>query len=275
MKKYRIRQNLDYMNNMNVLPIILKVVTETEINNIIKKMNTSKACGPTSIPSHLLKLFSSQLAIPLTLIINKCFLTGEFPNLLKLANAIPIYKKNEKNLCCNYRPISLLSNISKIFEKTMHSRVYEHLEQNDLIYKHQYGFRKQHSTNHAITCMIEKIKQKLDKKIWVAGVFIDLEKAFDTVNHNILLQKLSHYGIAGTALSWFTSYLTNRHQRVSLDGNVSDYKKIVCGVPQGSILGPLLFLVYLNDLHNAIKNCTTFHFADDTELTCWDKNSKT
>ena len=155
----------------------------------------------------------------------------------------------------------------------MHSRVYEHLEDNNLIYENQYGFRKKHSTNHAITYMIEKIKRKLDEKQLVAGVFIDLEKAFDTVNHNILLSKLSHYGISGPALAWFTSYLNNRHQRVSIDGNMSDYRRITRGVPQVSILGPLLFLIYLNDLHNAIKNSTTIHFADDTELTCWERNA--
>ena len=155
----------------------------------------------------------------------------------------------------------------------MHSRVYTHLEENNLLYKHQYGFRKQHSINHAIVNMIEKIKRKLDNKFLVAGVFIDLEKAFDTVNHKILLDKLSHYGISGSALAWFTSYLNNRYQRVSLDGNLSDYRQIECGVPQGSILGPLLFLIYLNDLHNTIQNSSTFHFADDTELTCWEKNA--
>ena len=136
----------------------------------------------------------------------------------------------------------------------------------DIIYKNQFGFRKQHSTQHALIAIIEKIRANLDNKTFSAAVFIDLEKAFDTVNHDILLSKLDHYGISQNANNWVRSYLSNREQNVSLNGVVSSNKKITCGVPQGSILGHLLFLLHINDLNIALKNCAVFHFADDTNL---------
>ena len=146
---------------------MLRPVIEHEIISIINNLDSTKACGPNNIPNRMLKNFSDSFAKPLTSIINRCFEMGIFPNLLKPANVIPVYKKEEKTLCCNYRPISLLSNISKIFEKTMHQRVYLFLEARNLIYAHQYGVRRQHSTNHAVLNIIEAIKRKLDSKTFV------------------------------------------------------------------------------------------------------------
>ena len=148
----------------------------------------------------------------------------------------------------------------------MFNRLYTFLEDNKCIYNLQFGFRKNHSTNHAILSIIENIQNAIKNNNFAIGIFIDLQKAFDTVNHSILLKKLSHYGIKNTANKWFESYLTGRQQFVSINGHSSEYTTTKHGVPQGSVLGPLLFLIYINDLHVCIKNSKTFHFADDTNL---------
>ena len=148
----------------------------------------------------------------------------------------------------------------------MFNRIDEFIKQNEIIYKYQFGFRSGYSTNHALLSIIEEIRSNLDKKTFSCGVFVDLEKAFDTVNHKILLEKLKFYGIKGLANKWLNSYLSNRTQSVTLNGTVSNSLPVSCGVPQGSILGPLLFLIYINDMHSAFKDCKVHHFADDTNL---------
>ena len=264
----------DYLTESTQPPILLQSVDSQEIVYFISQMKSSKACGPTSIPNNLLKEHKHIFSTILATLINKSFSDGTFPDLLKLANVIPIYKKKEKLLCSNYRPISLLSNISKIYEKVFHSRLYQFFEENNMFYDLQFGFRKKHSTDHALLSITENIKSKIDNRNLTCGIFIDLEKAFDTVNHRILLKKLEYYGIKGTANHWLCDYLTGRKQRVKIDNTFSDYQGITCGVPQGSILGPLLFLIYINDMHKAAKFCTLYHFADDTNLICSDKNAK-
>ena len=200
-------------------------------------------------------------------IINMSFATGVYPDLLKIAKVIPIFKnKGDQLLVTNYRPISLLSNINKIFEKLIYSRIVSFLNLHNCIYEFQFGFRANHSTNHALISLTEQIREALDNSNFACGIFIDLQKAFDTVDHNILLNKLDHYGIRGLANNWFKSYLTNRKQFVSINGFNSNKQLMKYGVPQGSVLGPLLFLIYINDLHNSIKFSTVHHFADDTNL---------
>ena len=154
----------------------------------------------------------------------------------------------------------------------MHTRVYDFLENCNVIYQLQFGFRKKHSTNHSLLSIVESIRDQLDNNTFSCGVFVDLEKAFDTVNHDILLKKLGYYGIRGAANNWFTSYFSGRQQTVTLNGVTSEYSKISCGVPQGSILGPLLFLLYINDMHRATKHSIMHHFADDTNLLCSHKD---
>ena len=156
----------------------------------------------------------------------------------------------------------------------MYNRIELFLDEFKIIYAKQFGFRKKHSTNHALLSIVEQIRKNMDNKIFPCGVFVDLQKAFDTVNHNILIQKLKHYGINGKANDWISSYLNNRNQSVKLNGVLSNQNSISCGVPQGSILGPLLFLIYINDMHRALPQSTVYHFADDTNLVFNCKNQK-
>ena len=156
----------------------------------------------------------------------------------------------------------------------MYKRLYTFLDNNSIIYDLQFGFRQQYYTSHALININEDIKKALDDGNIGCGVFIDLQNAFDTVDHQILLPKLNHYGIHGVSNDWFKSYLSNRNHYVSINGYESGLAAITCGVPQGSVLGPLLFLLYINDLNQAIKFCKVHHFADDTDLLCLSNSIK-
>ena len=197
------------------------------------------------------------------MIINDSFLSGIFHNKLKIAKVIALYKKDSRDNPTNYCPISLLSVFSKLIEKIMYKCLYSFL---DILHPSQFGFCEKHSTLHALIGMTETIKETIDNSMFGCGVFIDLQKAFDTVNHSILLKKLEHYGIRGVELDWFSSYLSNRKQYVSVNGATSDYLDITCGVPQGSALGTLLFLIYINDLPSISKVLSFYLFADDTNI---------
>ena len=179
-----------------------------------------------------------------TILINESFHTGVFLNKLKIAEVITLYKKGAADYPSNYRPISLLSIFGKIFEKIMHKRLYSFLESNEILYFLQFGFRSKHSTTHTLISMNEDIRNTIDNGNYGCGFFIDLQKALDTVNYPILLRKLYHYGTIGVPLQWFESYLSNRKQYVLVNGHTPDELPIIYGVPQGSVLGPLLFLVF-------------------------------
>ena len=215
-----------------------------------------------SLPPYLLKFFKEFFSYWLTQLVNLSFEVGVFPDMLKSAKVTPIHKKESKLNHLNYRPISLLSVFSKIFEKLIYSRIYLFLTKNKLISNKQFGFRSNYSTNHALVSITERIKSLLDDTQFVCGIFIDLEKAFDTVNHEILCDKLNYYGLRGNVNKLIQSYLTNRKQFVSINGQDSEIRDINYGVPQGSSLGPLLFLIYIND------------FADDTYILFGNKKLK-
>ena len=254
-----------YLNNRNDYEFIIAHTSNEEILEIISGLE-NKSTGPQSIPVKLLKIIPDLILVPLSRIISTSFSSGIFPDALKISKVIPIHKGGSPEDLNNYRPISLLSIFDKIIEKMMHKRVYSFLEQNNILYQKQFGFRKNNSTTMSLLDITERIKETIDKKKFGCSIFIDLRKAFDTVNHSILLHKLEHYGIRGTALNWFKSYLSNRKQYVYINGATSTLLDITCGVPQGSVLGPLLFLIYINDLPNISKIFEIFLFADDTNL---------
>ena len=185
---------------------------------------------------------------------------------MKTAKVIPIYKSKARDDFSNYRPISILPTVSKILEKIVHKRLYDFMHKCNIFYPNQYGFRRKHSTLHAVTKLVTDIVQSKDKTDSTVSVFLDLSKAFDTIHHDILLSKLEFYGIRGIALNWFKSYLYERKQYVTYNGTRSNTLEMSCGVPQGSVLGPLLFIIYTNDLPDCIENAATILFADDTTI---------
>ena len=199
----------DFLNSPNAQSLAFSPVTEAEVINIIYKFKQNKASGPYSVQIQILHCTHDILCGPLSKIINMSFTTGIHPNNLKISETIPVFKKGSRLSISNYRPISLLSNLNKIFEKVIFNRVYDFLENHKILYEHQYGFRKQHSTTHALINITEKIRGALDNKLMAFGIFIDFQKAFDTVNHNILIRKLDHYGIRGCVNNWFLSYLSD------------------------------------------------------------------
>ena len=207
-----------------------------------------------------------SIADVLSYIINLSFSCGQFPDELKIAKVCPVFKGGLKTSFINYRPISVLPSFSKNFEKIMYNRLESYIQSNNILINNQYGFRSAHSTYMAMLDMVNKVSESIDNHEVSIGIFIDLSKAFDTLNHGVLLGKLEHYGIRGIPLLWFSDYLTNRKQCVCFNGAVSCMRPITCGVPQGSILGPLLFILYVNDIVNSSKLLHFILFADDTNV---------
>ena len=264
-----------YLPERNSKSFVFEPCTPNEVYLLVEQLNPHKGTGPNGIYTEILKLINHLICDTLCKIFNMCITSGKHPDKLKLAHALPIYKKGSRLLVSNYRPISLLSNLNKILEKIMHKRIYAFLEKYQILYELQFGFRAGYSTTHTLIHMTEAIRSALDSGSVTCGIFVDFQKAFDTVNHEILLKKLEHYGFRGVINNWFRSYLTDRKQKVVINGFESESKNLLHGVPQGSVLGPILFLIYINDLHRCIKHSTTYHFADDTNLLNISNNYKT
>ena len=261
---------LSYINNV-MYSIAIPNTSEYEIMQIILNLKNSSA-GWDEIPALMAKKCIQAYIKPLTHIINMSLAEGMFPYELKLARVVPIYKSGDKKCINNYRPISVLPFFSKIFEKVIYNYLVDFMEKNNVIFKRQFGFRQKHSTQQAVITLVNNITNSLETGDIVISLFLDLKKAFDTISHSILLKKLYSYGIRGTAHKWFTSYLTDRTQYVAFDGHTSEILKIKCGVPQGSILGPLLFIIYVNDMCNVSELLFKVLYADDTCVTIAGKN---
>ena len=251
---------LHFSSNAN--SFYLRPITEQEVRNHINQLNQSKSVRPSDPPIKFIKMAKDVISPFLTKIFNLCIIKGEYPKDLKSACVIPIYKKGEKNLCGNYRPISLISPFSKIFEKCILSQLNSFFSKFSILSDKQFGFKKNVSTEMALSSVYESFISNFENKQITCAIFLDIAKAFDSVNHQLLLKKLERYGVRGLSLQLINSYLSDRFQYTLIDNKTSSLLPITCGVPQGSVLAPLFFSVFINDLPNITTMKTTL-FADD------------
>ena len=250
----------------NINDLLLSEVNAEDVSDVCRKMTPKTSTDPLGIKQKTILEDIDIFAHVIAHMVNCSMKTGACPSSSKLARVIPVYKqKGSKHLYGNYRPISLLTTFSKIMERLIYNKLFDFLVRYGILFESQFGFRKGHNTTHATLDFVKAIEDALEKGEFAVGVFCDLSKAFDTLNHDILLAKLDHYGIRGKALDWMRSYLNGREQYVELNGLTSNTLPICTGVPQGSILGPLLFIIYINDLPSATK-LKTIIFADDSKL---------
>ena len=233
---------------------------------VIQGLDNGKACGLDGIDVRILKAGSPVLSVHLSTIFNMSITCGKVPKCWKIKRVTPLFKKGDTSDLNNYRPISILSISMKIFEKIIHRQLYDFLSQHNIISRYQSGFRDSHSTETAVIHVSDYILDQLSQGKFVGAILVDLKKAFDTVDHRILLKKLFCYGVRDISFDWFESYLNDRSQCTILNGIQSDFiNEEAYGVPQGSVLGPLLFLIYINNINESIHESSVCHlYADDT-----------
>ena len=263
---------------LNNKSLFMMPCSQKEISELIQKLPAKTSSGYDNISNVLLKDIGRYIVSPLMTIFNESLTMGIFPEVMKLADVVPLYKAKEKFLETNYRPISLLTTMSKILEKVVYNRVYKFLNDNDQLYENQYGFRNRHSCDNAVCDVVSHLVKNLESNKTSIALFLDLSKAFDTLDHDLLLHKMERYGLRGVVLDWFQSYLHGRKLRVKCkptsSGQIETSAEfpIEYGAPQGSCLGPLLFLIFCNDLHLNLSYLHCVQFADDTTLLLGHKN---
>ena len=254
------------------LSFSFSAIMTDKLSSTLNKMKTSHGSGHDGIASFYLKIAMPVVGGSLCDLFNKSLFAGKFPEDWKIARIAPIFKSGAKDDRSNYRPISVLPFMSRLFEKLIFNQFYEYLDANKSLYEHQSGFRLLHSVATALLASTNDWYLNIDKGKYTGLIFIDLKKAFDTVDHKILLKKLKMYGVTGLEHDWLTSYLDNRKQFCRVDGTSSGVRGINCGVPQGSCLGPLLFLIYINDLPFSLQKCHVSMYADDTAISLSSKS---
>ena len=268
-KKIVSRPGDDCLQNIKTEQKVMKfkIIDSSFILNAIKQLKNGKAAGPDRVPTKIVKDVGDLVSKPLSMVFNSSLEKGIFPDIWKLARVTPIFKSGSKKDVKNYRPISVISIFSRMLERIVHDQIFDFLLENNVITKNQSAFRKRYSTITSLIGSADHWYENIDNKKLNLTIFLDLKKAFDTVDHKILVEKLRRYGMRDTAGNWFQSYLDQRTQFCAANGRKSMAREVTCGIPQGSCLGPLLFVIYLNDLENCLKFSKASIYADDTNVT--------
>ena len=264
--KARQKTYRDYLGDRVSESLFLCPTTPAEVELLCQALVPGKGVGWDDISPRVIKGVARELSGSLSRLLNCCMREGHYPSCFKVARVVPVFKGEDPTVFSNYRPVSVLPILSQIFERVIQARLVKFLDKHRVIVDGQYGFRAGHSTAMAVLDLVERVRKAWSKGKVALGVLIDLKKAFDTVDHHLLVEKLQHYGVRGAASDLVRSYLENRSQFVTYGGYESDRGEVECGVPQGSVLGPLFFLVYVNDMVKACGSLELVLFADDTNI---------